>query len=193
MSPPFGNAAIATSQQTFWKLSRQDISTPQTDRSSLNDVLTVEKPKWKVKWKISRSALLQRTTASKSTPSNTFSTLSQAAARPTTNCRESSGYMQNYSMPTQNPFIQRTDVHTINMGNNVANILQIVLGNGVSNWANMAGQQVPFFGYPPPVVFHGGYTPAGAPGLLGHSQTQHAFHPYPQNSDQFGHNVNGVG
>jgi hypothetical protein len=71
MTPPFGNAATSTNQQIFSKLSNQDISSSHTEGSSMHNTLTVENQKWRVKKKISRSALLQLSTESGNLKSTT--------------------------------------------------------------------------------------------------------------------------
>ena len=158
----------------------------------MHNALAVDNRKWRVKKKISRSALLQLFAESgnlKSAPSNTFSTPLQATARRDTTWRENMPLRPN--TPEQNPFTRVKEVHhyghTITMGN--ANLVQIGNGSGTYNGVNMYGQQTPF--YPPSGAFPGDFTSPGTPGWFGYPQAPGTF--YPQHSNQFGSYFNGAG
>ena len=197
MPPSFGNAVVAANQQSICNLSNRDIVTPRTEWVTENNVLQNEKPKWKVKSKIANSTLRQTTTAavtSKNTPSNSSPTLPQVLVRPSTYWRESTGIMQNSAMPSQNPFVQRADVHTSNADHFITNVVQI--GPGGTSSVNITPHHVPHWynGYiPPPGAFYGGPASPGTPGFPGYPQQQSAFYPYPHNRHQFGPYVNGFG
>ena len=143
--PSFGNAVVAANQQTvFCKLSSRDTSlTPHTEWASLHSILPFERPKWKVKWKISTSALLQTTTASdssKTAPSHTFSTLLQVPARSLTGGQENTSCMMHTQVPLRHAFVQGNVVSTNNTGPVVTNVVQIgnpIIQGNVDSTNNM--------------------------------------------------------
>jgi hypothetical protein len=99
--------------------------------------------------------------------------------------------MQNSTMPSQNPFVQRADVYKANAYYCATNVVQI--GPWGTNSVNITTPHVPLRddGYrSAPGAFYGAPASPGMPGFFGYPQAQSAFYPYPHSSHQFGSGVN---